>query len=252
MKQATGKTRLDPRTRIIALGSLTALAALTESWFLLAVAGILLFVWALREHIPPARLLRNSGRLFWFGLAIVVANILTTDGNVILRIGSLTGTMEGLLRGAMLFFKLILFLWCSMILVHSTTPAELVFALEKSLGPLRARLGFLIMLLTITFNLVPRMAVLARQIALNFSARGIDIDSGLPARVRFLSSAAIPLLASSSRSASLLGDAMEARCYDPSAARTRYHDRRMGRRDYLTIVSMIAIAGLALFFSDAL
>jgi energy-coupling factor transporter transmembrane protein EcfT len=70
-------------------------------------------------------------------------------------------------------------------------------------------------------------------------ARGADIESGFFNRVRFAFSATLPLFASAFRSAEHLALAMESRCYDPDAERTRFGDLKMHARDWLVLFALL-------------
>jgi len=110
-------------------------------------------------------------------------------------------------------------------------------------------MGAVVMLVTVTMNLIPALVLQARRLALSFRSRGVDVESGIVKRIRFLSSAALPLFASTSRTATQLATAMESRSYDPSASRTTFIHLRFGINDWLLLTLAGSLALVCLMVS---
>jgi energy-coupling factor transport system permease protein len=231
---------LDHRTKVVAFGTLAATAAGTSSIYLLAGIGILLSGWLLFNGTPIRKVIRSVRRLGWFLGTIIILHTTTEDGDILFTVGTVTGTEQGLQSGLLLSLRLVLMLLCSMSLVLTTTPGELVGALRATTAPLAGRLGFIVLLLTITFNMVPRMAQLASQISLAYRSRGFDVDSGLVARLRFLPMAAVPIFAASTRLASQIANAMEARGYSNKSLRSHYRKPRLTMIDGAVMIVFVS------------
>ena len=213
---------IDPRARLFVCFAFCAQLVFIDSIEGLIASFVPIFGATLLIGIPLSRLILAARKLRWFILVIVGINLFTIDGVVLFRLGSFIATTEGLVRGSVFSARLVLLLWCSMLVVWTTSPAKILEAIETWVHPLRRRFGGFIMMLTITFNLVPLFIEMAHRVGLSFRARGIDIDSGPLRRLKYLSSAATPLFTASSRMSEHLAVAMESRCYDPSANRTSY------------------------------
>jgi energy-coupling factor transport system permease protein len=188
--------------------------------------------------------------VIWFILFVVATNVFTQDGTVILEIGGFIGTYEGLVIGAILSAKLILLFWIALLFAQ-TTPAESILeGIEVLLSPVRNSLGSLIMLVTITFNFIPSLVQLAQRIRLGYLARGIDIETGITRRLRYLSSAQVPLFRRAFRMSDQLALAMEARCYEPSNNRTMYSNLKLQTRDWIVMTGASTLfVALAIFGS---
>jgi energy-coupling factor transport system permease protein len=83
-------------------------------------------------------------------------------------------------------------------------------------------------------------------------ARGADFSSGsLIDRAKALIPVLIPLFVSSFNRAADLATAMECRCYHGGEGKTRMKVRRIGRRDIVAFILMIALCA-AIVFANAL
>jgi len=238
---------IDPRAKLLALGIFSAIPLFSDSWVIVAVSSASLLTAAAIQGIAPLRVLIRTVRVSWFVATILVLQALTNDGKVILALGDLIFTLEGVWKGLELSARLVILLWGSFILA-STSPERIVAAFETWLHPVRHRFGAIVMLVTVTMNLVPGLVLQSRRLALSFRSRGVDIDTGVIRRIRFLTSAALPLFASSWRASSQLAMAMESRSYDPSASRTTYVHLQFTSRDWLVLAVTVTLAGTCLIF----
>ena len=121
----------------------------------------------------------------------------------------------------------------------------MIDAIEALLAPLRRNAGPVILTLTITLNFIPLLIRTAQDIKLAHIARGADVDSSFIKQVRFAASAAVPLFVSAFRSSQHLAEAMEARGYDPARERTEWQSLRMTQRDWLVLVLLCGLTGIA-------
>jgi energy-coupling factor transport system permease protein len=235
--------RLDPRTKILAV-ALIAVGVLTSSSY----TSVLL--WGI---IPCAALAvlqvawRNVTRIvlsvLWFAAFIIGLNAFNTSGRVVLDLFGATATLEGIEKGALLSSRILILALASLSLVKSTPVTDVVAAIEHSLRPFRKWLGGFTQLLSLTLTFVPLMISTARRIKTAQIARGADVDSSIGRQIRFAFSAAIPLFAGTFRASEQLALAMEARCYDPSAARSSFVRLRMRWIDWMVL--FVLFSGVA-------
>jgi energy-coupling factor transport system permease protein len=241
----TKSVQLDPRAKISGIGIVALMPLLHPTPGTIAVGGTGCLIAGALLGIPLLKLIVRTKRVFWFAVTIILLQAATVEGSVVLTTAGFFITQEGLVRGLELSACLVILLWGSTILMWSSPPERLVAAFETWLRPVSRWYGPLIMLLTVTMNLVPGLILRSRSIAFSFRSRGIDIDSGIVPRIRFYFSAAVPLFASSSRQASQLAVAMESRSYDPSTQRTSYVHLKFGVRDWIFLSVAIGISLVA-------
>ena len=162
-----------------------------------------------------------------------------TPGTEAFRIGFLTATWEGIVRGAYIGLRLILLILLSTLLTLTTSPLRLTDGLEALLSPLR-RVGVpvheLAMMMTIALRFVPTLLEELDRIMKAQKARGVDFERGnIMQRLRAIVPVLVPLFLSAFRRADELALAMEARCYRGGEGRTQMKELRTGRLDYAAI-----------------
>ena len=101
-------------------------------------------------------------------------------------------------------------------------------------------------MVTIALRFIPTLLQEIDTIMKAQRARGASFDRGGPLRrARALVPVLVPLFILSFRRADELALAMEARCYQPGAPRTRLHPLRAHRRDAVLLVLVAAVVVLA-------
>ena len=100
------------------------------------------------------------------------------------------------------------------------------------------------MMMSIALRFIPTLIEETDKIISAQKARGAEIDSGsFMARAKNLISILVPLFVSSFRRADELATAMECRCYNGGAGRTRLRQLRSAPRDYIALaVTLIFLA----------
>lgn len=248
---------LDPRAKLGAccLGAGAALAAASlggtaGAWALLAagVAG---------SRVPPGLFLRGFRPLGWLFAFTVLLHGLTAPGRAVAVIPG-TGcalTREGLAAGGLVAAQLAAAVGFSSLLTLTTSPGDLVWAMERLGAPL-ARLGVPVGEFCVTafvaLRFFPILREEAERLGRALRARGIDPARGGPLRrARVLGLAAVPLFRQVFRRAEAVGMAMEARGYPPSGRRGPWQPSGFGARESLALaLSGLTLAGaLALRFS---
>ena len=151
-------------------------------------------------------------------LFAVILHILTVDGHILIAIGPVRVSQEGLLAGLMTALRLsLMIINSSLFLTLTTTPLAVADALESLLSPLRF-LRFPVhefaMMMSIALRFVPTLMDEAVKIMKAQSSRGANYDTGgILKRAGGLVSILVPLFVSSFRRADDLAVAMDARCY---------------------------------------
>lgn len=241
--------RMDPRVKIVLLFFFLLLIFFVENaagFAALACAVALLMVFS---RVPLMMQLRSIRPILWIVLFTFAVHLFMTPGTEAFRIGFLTATWEGIVRGAYIGLRLILLILLSTLLTLTTSPLRLTDGLEALLSPLR-RVGVpvheLAMMMTIALRFVPTLLEELDRIMKAQKARGVDFERGnIMQRLRAIVPVLVPLFLSAFRRADELALAMEARCYRGGEGRTQMKELRTGRLDYAAIgIFFLGAAGI--------
>lgn len=205
------------------------------------------------SKVPLRFMLKGLKSIIIIILFTVIINLFMTKGeHILLKIGFLTVTMEGLLLAAKMCVRLVLLIVGSSILTLTTTPIQLTDAIEYILKPFK-KIGVpaheIAMMMTIALRFIPTLLDETDKIMKAQQARGADFDTGnLMQKAKALIPILVPLFISAFRRAEELAMAMEARCYHGDEHRTRMNVMKMKSSDYraavVTAVYVAAIIGL--------
>lgn len=241
--------RLDPRAKL-AVCVLGMGASLLPGSALGAGAAWPLLLVGLAASRVPARVFFQGFRPFsWIFLFTMLLHALTTPGRELVGIAG-TGwelTLEGLADGGAVAAQLATAVGYASLLTLTTSPSELVWALERLGRPL-SRLGVPVGDFCVSAFLAMRFLPILRQeaerLGLALRARGVDPSAGGPRhRARALVPLVVPLFRQVLRRAEALALAMEVRGYPSAAKRTSW--KTSGFRLNDTIALLFSFATLA-------
>jgi len=196
------------------------------------------------EASLPLRVMavRFRRALLFLGL-IVFINAVTTGGRVVFESGGLYMTEEGFGKGAEQALRLLIVLWGALLLVTSNRIEDLQDASErwtsKKGRPVIAA-G------TIAIAYLPQFIESARRVTMARRARGERDHPGPRGALGRVAGAAIPLFGAAMRDADALAEAMESRCFVPSAARTPFRRTVFSRVDMAAVLAVTLITAAAL------
>ncbi len=243
--------RIDPRAKFGAcLVAMAAVFVPGPDWGV-AWAWPLLGTGVLVSGISPAYFLRGFRPFGWLFLFTVVLHALTTPGRAVAAIPGvpLAVTAEGLSRGGAVVAQLATAIGFSSLLTLTTSPTDLVWAMERMGAPL-TRLGVPVGDFCITTLLAIRFFPIlhqeAERLVFALRARGMDpTEGGAARRIRSLAPLLIPLLRQVFHRAETLALAMELRGYRPGVVRTSWRARGVGGLEMVTLGLAAATAGAA-------
>ena len=235
--------RLDPRTKLF--GTLIYIISLffaDNIWCYLAAT--LFLAGAVRLSKVPFRfIVRGLKSIVMLLLLSVSFNLFLTDGQVLVRVGFLKITEEGLCLALFMGLRLLYLVIGSPIMTLTTTPNELTDGLEKSLGFLNrihVPVHEISMMMSIALRFIPILIEETDKIMKAQMARGADFESGnLIQRAKSMIPLLVPLFVSAFRRATDLAMAMEARCYRGGEGRTKMKPLRYASRDRLTYLILL-------------
>ena len=189
------------------------------------------------SKVPLKFMLKGLKSIVIIILFTAFINLFMTRGEtVLLEIGFLKLTLEGVLLAAKMCVRLVLLIIGSSLLTLTTTPIQLTDAIEYLLKPFK-KVGVpaheIAMMMTIALRFIPTLLDETDKIMKAQQARGADFDTGnLVQKAKALIPILVPLFISAFRRAEELAMAMEARCYHGDERRTRMNVMQFKSSDY--------------------
>ena len=242
--------RLDPRMKLVLTLLFIVLVFIPHHWIGLAILSVLLAATVALSRLPVRLVWRSVKPILPVILFTALLNMLyVTGGTPLADWHFIHITTRGLHTAGFIAVRIVCLLAGSSLLTYTTTPTALTDALEYLLRPLRVvRVDAheLAMMMTIALRFTPTLVEETDKIMSAQKARGADMEGGsLIARVKALVPVLIPLFVSAFRRAYELATAMECRCYQGGAGRTRMKELRTAPRDWVALaVCALAAAGL--------
>ena len=241
--------RMDPRTKL--MGTLLFIISLfcADSFFGYGVSVLFLAAVIRLSKVPFKFMVRGLKAILVLLLISVSFNLFLTDGEVLVRLGFLKITLEGVRTAAFMALRLIFLVLGSSVMTLTTTPNELTDGLEKGLGFLN-KVGVPVhevaMMMSIALRFIPILIEEADKIMKAQMARGADFESGnLIQRAKSMVPLLVPLFISAFRRATDLAMAMEARCYRGGENRTKMKPLHYEKRDRIAqLVLVIYLAAV--------
>lgn len=235
--------RIDPRLKIII--TLAYIIALFFVRDFAAYGFVILCLSAVVRisKVPLSYILRGMKPIFIILIFTFTLNMFMTDGDIIVKLGFLKITTQGLYNAAFMALRLILLIIGSFLLTFTTKPVKLTDGIESLLRPM-GKIGLpsheLAMMMTIALRFIPTLLEETDKIMKAQQARGADFETGnIFRRARNLIPILVPLFIGAFRIAQDLALAMEARCYRGGEGRTKLHELKLKRRDVIAMVLVI-------------
>lgn len=239
--------KLDPRVKLA--GTMICIIVLFQINTIVGYGLFTIFMAAVikASKIPFMKLLKGVRGILFILLFSVVLNIFMTKGEILLEIGFLTVTKEGLIKALYISVRLIYLIICTSIMTLTTTPNDLSDGLEKAFGFLKVvkfPVHEIAMIMSLALRFIPTLMEETDKITKAQKARGASFDTGnILQKAKSLIPILIPLFISSLRRAIDLATAMEARCYH-GGNRTKMKPLKYAKRDaigYALSLCMIVV-----------
>ena len=239
---------LDPRVKII--GTLMFIISLfvVDSFAGYMVCAVFLIAMIRLSNVPVGYIVRGMRGILILLLITMAFNLFLTPGEVILRIGFLKITKEGIAFAAKMAIRLSMLVIGSSLMTLTTTPNQLTDAIESLLNPLkrvRVPVHEIAMMMSIALRFIPILMEETDKIMKAQIARGADFESkNLIKKIKSLVPLLVPLFISAFRRANDLAMAMESRCYRGGVGRTKMKPLVYRGRDhgaYFILLAYFAI-----------
>lgn len=230
---------LDPRTKLLwtMMYIITIFLNHTIVGFLLS--GVVFFLIAYLTKVPFSFMVRGLKGIFMLLIITVCFQILFTSGEILISIGILKITKEGIYAAFFVMLRLILLVLFSSLMTFTTTPKQLTDGMETLFSPLKRFLPIheIAMMMSITLRFIPILMEELDKIMKAQQARGADFETGgIVKRVKALIPLLVPLFVAAFRRADELAVAMDARCYHGGEGRTKMKPLRLAGRDFFAFL----------------
>ena len=227
--------KLDPRVKIMATLLYIVSLFVVDDFLGFAVAFVGLAVVIAVSKVPLKFILRGLKPVFLIISFTFIINMFMIKGEVLVSLGFLTITREGLRTAVFMAVRLVLLIIGSSLLTLTTKPISLTDGIEALLSPFK-KIGLpaheLAMMMTIALRFIPTLLEETDKIMKAQQARGADFESGnIIRRAKALVPILVPLFISAFRIAQDLAMAMEARCYGGDIKRTRMNGMKLRSGD---------------------
>lgn len=231
--------RLDPRFKLIMTIILIIMLFAADSFIAMGICVVFVAFIYLLTGLPVKLMWKSLKPVVPILIFTAVINIFFYEGNVIIKLGLLEITDDGLKNAAFMLIRIILLIIGTSVLTYTTSPIALTDAIERLLSPLKklkVPVHELAMMMTIALRFIPTLIEETDKIIAAQKARGADFESGnIIQRVKAMIPILIPLFISAFKRAEELALAMECRCYNGGEGRTRLRQLKVTPADYLSM-----------------
>lgn len=246
--------RMDARIKIVLTICFIAVLFMISSpaAYTLFCIGLVSLVFA--SGIKPVVFIQGLRPMLFIILFTAVVNLFFTAGEPIVQTGlfgvNIRITYEGIYSAARIFFRLVFLITGTSLLTLSTKPLSLADGIEDLLTPLKiihVPAAEIALMMTIAIRFIPTLSEELDKIRLAQLARGADFySSNLIKRAKAMLPLMIPLFVSAFKRADDLATAMDARCYNSGAKRTRMHKSKITAVDIKSCI-VFALSAAVLF-----
>ena len=236
--------RLDARVKLVITLLYIVSLFLIKSFIGYAFVIIALAIVIKVSKVPFKFMVKGLKSLVFIIIFTALINVFTVKGGeTLVTFWKLSITTEGVFFAIKMALRIILLIIGSSLLTLTTTPIKLTDGIEALLKPL-SKLGVpahdIAMMMTIALRFIPTLLDETDKIIKAQQARGADFDTGrLRDKAKALVPILVPLFISAFRRADELAMAMESRCYNGGANRTRMNVMKVTSIDYTAIILFV-------------
>jgi energy-coupling factor transport system permease protein len=237
--------QIDPRTKLFALCTSFVLALLFNNPAYLGILLAAVIVIGLWAKLPLKSFRAYLLFALWFLiLGVVIWPFYISQGAVVLRLGSVQFTSDGLLFGLAMGLRVALMVTAAGVWMMTTSPQHITLGLLRLGLPYKAG-----MVLSSTIRFVPLINAERATIIEAQRARGLDLNRGNPFQraVRYVAVIG-PMLVRTLDMAQSLALAMEARAFGARHSRTMITDIRLRRVDWSILIGCVLLIAVAVTF----
>ncbi len=247
--------RMDARVKLLLTLIFVVAIFFVKTYFGFLLTALVLIAIVFIAKLPMMSVLKSVRGILFIVLFTAIVNLFfgSRDGSEILWSGwVLQITKSGVHTTIKMILRLVLLISGASLLSLTTTPVALADGLEGLLSPLKkikVPVHDIAMIMSIALRFIPTLFEETNKIISAQKARGASFDTGgLFARAKALVPVLIPLFVNSFKRADELAFAMDARCYNATPNRTKMKVSKIGTRDL--IASLVIIAYFVVILLD--
>lgn len=237
--------RLDPRAKIMTLLVLLVGVFFDAGFTGYILLGILNLVLLHLSKIKFSYVLKSIKPMLFMMVFLMILNLFyIRTGEVLFTIFNFPIYTKAITQTAYIIIRLVLIVCMTTLVTATTKPLDLTLGIEHLLSPFK-RFGFpaheVAMIISIALRFIPTLLEETERIMKAQTSRGVDFKEGsFKEKVSAIVSLIVPLFITAFSRAEELSNAMEARCYNPEATRTRYKVLKWSCGDTI-LISMACI-----------
>ena len=248
--------KLDPRVKIVCTLLYLISLFLFKSVLGYVICTVFLVAVIRTSKVPFKFITKGLKPIILLLLITTIFNLFfTTTGNILVSVGFIKITEDGLRASVHMVLRLIYLIVGSSLMTLTTTPNELTDGIERLLRPLnkiKVPVHEIAMMMSIALRFIPLLLEETDKIMKAQIARGADLESGnIVQKAKSMIPILVPLFVSAFRRANDLAMAMEARCYRGGDGRTKMKPLVYKNRDYVayvvTAVYLVILIGVGRF-----
>lgn len=245
--------KMDPRAKILLTIVYLVMIFVVSNYAGYVAVLLFLLIVIKSTDIPFKYILKGIKPIMIFIVFTAVLNLFMTGGDIVWQWGILKITRQGINYAIFMVLRIVLLMTGTSMLTYTTSPIVLTDGIERLLSPF-SKIGLpaheLAMMMTIALRFIPTLVEETDKIMKAQSARGADFESGnIFARAKSLVPLLVPLFISAFRRADELATAMECRCYQGGNNRTRMHQLKMTRVDFVACVFVTVFVAVIIIFN---
>lgn len=235
--------KADPRIKIIVTAVFMAAIFFIDTPFEYTVLTAFALGLILSSGIAPGYFFRGIKPLIFIIVFTALINIFFIRGTEIIRIWTVSITMEGVANSVEMVLRLITLVIIASSLILTTSPLALAQGIERLLWPL-LKIGLPVrefsIMITIALRFIPVLLDETEKIMKAQAARGAEFDTGgLLTRAKSFIPVLVPLFVSAFRRADELAVAMESRCYTGGERRTSMKELKFSVNDIYAVMYIL-------------
>lgn len=246
--------KLDARTKIILTIAILVVIFLCGNFFALGIVTSFVLFSFLLTHLSVNLVLKSFKPLIPILVLTSLLQLYYVDkGEELFSYWKIVITSGGVYMMAFVVVRILTLILASSMLTYTTSPTSLTDAIESLLSPLKIfkiEVHIFAMMMTIALRFIPTLIEEIDRIMSAQKARGADFETGnFINRVKALFPIFIPLFISSFKRAFELADAMSCRCYTGGEGRTRMKQPKIGVRDVVAYIALIALTASVIYIN---
>lgn len=236
--------KLDPRVKIRFMMVYIIISLIDRNIPLFALLTAVFVAIVFLSNININRLFSGSPTIYAVMLLCSFLNSLTVPGEVLLDYGLGDITREGIVKSCFVFWRLVLIIQITNLLMKTTSPTSLNDGIAKAFH----LKGNVSMTITIAMRFIAIIFEEMNKIKDAAISRGADFSNGnIVERIKLRAKLILPLFQNSIYKAKALGDSLDARCYDGDAKRTKLEPLKYDLYDHLVYLFTLGFILLGIY-----